>query len=260
MKSTLAMMSFGKIALIIFVVSLCFQTSIYAKDVTLQWDASTEPDLDHYVVYWGADFDPPYGYESGNIDKNQTTYTVTGLSDGKNYYFAAKAFDTEGLESEYSDVVSIDNPDSYTIVIEEDGYTIVIDEDGDTIVIEDGVTISDSGAGGGGCFIATAAYGSKMDKHVTILTEFRDKRLVTNPIGRGIVDAYYTLSPPVADYLHKHPFARALVRYILIPVVGIAYLSLFIHPLALLFAFIFMLLTGVYYFKRSAIRSEHSAM
>ena len=165
MRTTLAMMSFGKIALIISVVSLCFQTSIYAKDVILQWDASTEPDLDHYVVYWGADFDPPYGYESGNIDKNQTTYTVNGLPDGRNYYFTAKAFNTEGLESEYSDVVSIDNPDSYTIVIEEDGYTIVI---------EGGATISGTGAGGGGCFIATAAYGSKMDWHVKILTEFRD--------------------------------------------------------------------------------------
>lgn len=251
MRTTLAMMSFGKIVLIISILSLCFHASIYAADIKLQWDANTEPDLDHYVVYWGADFDPPYGYESGNIDKSQTTYTVTGLSDGKNYYFVAKAVNTEGLESEYSDVVSIDNPDSYTIVIEEDGYTVVI---------EQGAPPSGSGAGGGGCFIATAAYGSNMDKHVKILTEFRDKRLVTNPIGRSIVDTYYKFSPPVASYLHKHHSARAIVRYALIPIIGIAYLSLFIHPLVLLFAFFFMLLIGVYFFKRSAIRSEHSTM
>jgi len=113
---------------------------------------------------------------------------------------------------------------------------------------------------GGGCFIATAAYGSKMDKHVKILTEFRDRRLVTNSIGRGILDAYYTFSPPVADYLHKHPLARAVVRYALIPITGIAYISLYIHPLALLFAFTLLLLTGVYFFKRSAIRRQRSAM
>ena len=103
---------------------------------------------------------------------------------------------------------------------------------------------------GVGCFIATAAYGSNMDRHVKILTEFKDKRLVTNSIGRGIVDAYYTLSPPVASYLHKHPLARAIVRYALVPITGIAYISLFIHPLVLSFTFIFMLLTGVYCVRR----------
>ena len=99
-------MSFGKIALIIFVVSLCFQTSIYAKDVTLQWDANTEPDLDYYIIYWGINFDPPYANNSGDIDKGITTYTITGLDlDQYIYYFVAKAFDTEGLESDWSNIV-----------------------------------------------------------------------------------------------------------------------------------------------------------
>jgi len=101
-------------------------------------------------------------------------------------------------------------------------------------------------AAGGGCFIATAAYGSNMDRHVKILTKFRDKRLVTNSIGRGIIDAYYKFSPPAAGYLRNHPFVRAIVRYALVPVTGIAYILLYIHPLVLLFAFILLLLTGVY--------------
>jgi hypothetical protein len=115
-------------------------------------------------------------------------------------------------------------------------------------------------AAGEGCFIATAAYGSNMDKHVKILSEFRDRHLLTNSIGRSILDVYDKFSPSVASYLHKHPFARAVVRYALVPITGIAYISLSIHPLALLFAFIFMLLTGVYFFKRSAIRSQRSAV
>jgi len=109
---------------------------------------------------------------------------------------------------------------------------------------------------GGGCFIATAAYGSNMDKHVKILSKFRDRHLLANSIGRNIVDAYYKFSPPVADYLHKHPFARAVVRYALIPVTGIAYISLSIHPLVLLFSFLFLLLTIIClmrYFVRSRI-------
>jgi hypothetical protein len=239
MKTTLAMMSFGKIVLIISILSLCFQASIYAADIKLQWDASTEPDLDHYVIYWGIDFDPPYGYNSEDkgdfIDKDTTTYTVTGLSDDKTYYFAAKAFNAEGMKSDYSNIVS-STDDPYEVVTEQ------------------GPPPSGSGAGGGGCFIATAAYGSNMDRHVTILTKFRDRHLVTNPIGRSIVDAYYTLSPPVASYLYKHPFEKAIVRYALIPITGIAYLSLSIHPLALLCAFVMLITTSVYYFKRAAIR------
>jgi hypothetical protein len=229
-------MSFGKIALIISVVSLCFQTSIYAKDVTYQWDANTEADLDHYVVYWGISSGPPYANNSGDIDKSITTYTVYGLDlDQYIYYFAAKAFDTEGLESDWSDVVSSNGSAPPPIQ-------------------------PPPPSSGTGCFIATAAFGSNMDRNVKILTKFRDKRLVTNSIGRGILEGYYKFSPAVADYLHKHPLARAVVRYALIPITGIAYISLSIHPLALLFAFIFMLLTGVYCFKRSAIRRQRSAM
>jgi len=91
-----------------------------------------------------------------------------------------------------------------------------------------------SGGGGGGCFIDTAAFGSNMDKHVQILSAFKDKWLLSNQFGRRFVDIYYKLSPLVADYLRRHPTARTAVRYALIPVTGVAFLSLHIHPLILL--------------------------
>jgi hypothetical protein len=109
---------------------------------------------------------------------------------------------------------------------------------------------STSEVAGGGCFIATAAYGSNMNWHVKILTEFKDKRLSNNPIGRSILDTYYKLSPSVASYMQKHTFARAVVRYALVPITGIAYISLSIHPLALLFAFTLLLLAVVYCVRR----------
>ena len=76
-----------------------------------------------------------------------------------------------------------------------------------------------------------------MDWHVKILSEFRDRYFLTNPIGRSILDGYCKFSPYVAKYLHKHPFAQAVVRYALVPITGVAYISLYIHALALLFAF-----------------------
>ena len=45
----------------------------------------------------------------------------------------------------------------------------------------------DIGGSGGGCFIATAAYGSMMAPHVRILRDFRDRILLQNSIGKGSV-------------------------------------------------------------------------
>ena len=223
-RRILNIMSYLKNALLISALLLCFQASIYAQDITLEWDANTEADLDHYVAYWDTDIDPPYANNSEDegdfIDRNTTTYTVTGLSRGEVYFFAVKAFDTEGLESDFSNVVNADIP------------------------------VGSGGGGGGGCFIATAAFGSNMDWHVKILSDFRDRYLATNPIGRNIVNTYYKLSPPIADYLSNHPSARTAMRYALVAITGITSISLSIHPLVVLYSSIFLLLTCAYLARR----------
>jgi hypothetical protein len=86
-------------------------------------------------------------------------------------------------------------------------------------------------AGGGGCFIATAAYGSLMEPHVKILRDFRDRILLQNSIGKGFVGLYYTYSPPIADFIAKHDNMKAFIRISLLPVVGMSWVALKIGPI-----------------------------
>jgi hypothetical protein len=83
-----------------------------------------------------------------------------------------------------------------------------------------------AGGGGGGCFIATAAYGSPMEPYVKVLRDFRDRFLLTNIVGRVIVDLYYAYSPPAADFIASHDTLRLMVRWGLLPVVGVSWMSL----------------------------------
>ena len=66
------------------------------------------------------------------------------------------------------------------------------------------------------CFIATAAYGTETAPELDILRDFRDQVLLENTLGSRFVDAYYRLSPPVADFIARNDFVRAIIREVLI--------------------------------------------
>ncbi len=74
---------------------------------------------------------------------------------------------------------------------------------------------------GGGCLIATAAYGSEMAPQVQLLREIRDGRLAQTQAGSSFVEGfnvvYYSFSPHVADYERENPVFRDMVRTLLTP-------------------------------------------
>jgi hypothetical protein len=74
----------------------------------------------------------------------------------------------------------------------------------------------------GGCFIATAAYGTPTAEQIDVLREFRDVVLLKNTIGSQFVALYYQFSPPVADFIAGNELLRTLVRELLVdPIVWV---------------------------------------
>jgi len=99
---------------------------------------------------------------------------------------------------------------------------IVTDNDGLTDDDSLFVTVAIEGGIGGGCFIATAAYGTPMAEEIDVLRDFRDEYLLTNPVGEELVELYYKTSPPVADFIAEHPALKQVVRAGLEPVIAIS--------------------------------------
>jgi len=81
-------------------------TTLAVNTVSLAWYAVTVANLAGYRIYYGT---APGNYiqasGAGIAVGNVTTYTVTGLTRGVRYYFAATAFDTSNKESPYSNEV-----------------------------------------------------------------------------------------------------------------------------------------------------------
>jgi len=91
-----------------------------------------------------------------------------------------------------------------------------------TITVDSPYSIRANFGGAGGCFIATAAYGTPMAEEIQILREFRDEYLLSNPVGQALVDLYYRFSPPIAEFITEHPSLKPVVRAGLLPAVSMS--------------------------------------
>lgn len=141
---------------VVFLVTTClFFAVANAADVTLAWDANTEENLAGYKLYYDGDSDtemyqgtgaaegdsPIIIYVDDLTDDEEPTFTVTGLDEGQYYYFALTAFDTDGMESDFSDEVG-------ALLGSENSLGTSVSAAADAGGSDDG------GGGGSGCFIS----------------------------------------------------------------------------------------------------------
>jgi len=74
---------------------------------------------------------------------------------------------------------------------------------------------------GGGCLIATAAFGSELSSQVQFLREIRDSTVLQTESGTsfmaGFNQFYYSFSPAIADYERENPTFKEAVKITLTP-------------------------------------------
>jgi hypothetical protein len=105
-------------------------------------------------------------------------------------------------------------------VVEEVVEETVVEE----VVEETVVATQESEEKGGGCLIATAAYGSEMAPQVQLLREIRDNQLMNTESGSAFMgafnEAYYSFSPYIADMERENPMFKEAVKLGLTPMLS----------------------------------------
>ena len=88
-------------------------------------------------------------------------------------------------------------------------------------------TSSDEESGsdnGGGCLIATAAFGTELSSPVQHLRELRDNSLLKTNSGTAFMSFfntfYYSFSPQIADYQRENPLFKEIVKIMITPMIS----------------------------------------
>lgn len=99
--------SIGILLSIFLPIFLSSVQDVHGASVSLAWDPNPDANLAGYKVYYGC----ASGSYSLMVDAgNRTSLTISGLEEGKIYYFTATAYGAAGEESGMSDEIQYDAP------------------------------------------------------------------------------------------------------------------------------------------------------
>jgi hypothetical protein len=195
-----------------------------------------------YQIYYGTTpFDATNLPTTSAVSSGtNTSYQLTGLTNGTTYYVAVAALAQTTVYAAVTAVVNTTLPSApgtsnesplSQVTSQTIGTQQVSPISGTLRAYPEAVSPYPN-LKNEGCFIATAAYGFYSAPQVQVLRDFRDRYLLTNAPGRAFVGWYYRVGPHWAHFINLHPFLKAPVRLALFPLVVGSYLLLHTSTLA----------------------------
>ena len=138
-----------------------------AATVNLAWNPSTGPNLAGYRIYYGTS---SRNYSNSVNAGNSTSQSVSGLTAGTKYYFAATAYNTSNAESGYSSELSYTIPTTSSSTTSSSTSTSTSASSG-TVIIDNGA----SGTKASGSWTTSSGagyYGSKSVYSQTVSSSY----------------------------------------------------------------------------------------
>ena len=150
-------------------------------------------------------------------------YTVTVVKDGENIFGPIPL--THTSPGKVKIPVEFTSSGEHQVIIEMEGILfqpIPVETTVFTINVgEDGSSYYENTSEGGGCLIATAAFGSEMSPQVQQLRELRDNVVMQTASGHAFMttfnQVYYSFSPYVADFERENVVFKETVKLALTP-------------------------------------------
>ena len=91
-------------------------------------------------------------------------------------------------------------------------------------ILSDDTSVDESTEEGGGCLIATAAFGSELAPQIQQLREIRDNTILSTKSGtafmNGFNQLYYSFSPLIADLERENPIFKEAVKLSITPMLS----------------------------------------